>query len=896
MPMAFDLEKAIAAWRRPFEHNRAFSGEDTEELEGSLRDRVAALVETGLTEEAAFRTAVGRMGAYGTAEAEYRKVYWGKLQRQHQLKNELQWRLSMLKNYLKIALRNLGKQKGYTFINVAGLAVGLACFILISLFVRFELSYDRFHENSDRIFRIVKEDPGNYYLGTNLSAITPAPIVPALLNEFPEVEYAVQIQSSNILFRKASNYFSERGVYVTQHFFDVFSFALLEGDTHTALAAPGSVVLTTSMARKYFGTMDPMGQTLTYVQGGNEGTLTVTGVVADPPPNSHFTFTYLVSMTTSDGYRAMLGEDDWGSNGFYTYVSLHPGYDLSAFKANLVVFAQKYLPRFSYYQENPERISIYFPQALTDIHLHSHLNFESWPNGDIKYLYIFSAIGLLILLIACINYMNLATARSVMRAKEVGVRKVMGAHRVQLVGQFLGEATILSVIALSLALLLVWALLPAFNVLTARQISLAWTQQSGFWLVVVGLSLAVGLLAGSYPALMLSGYKPVGVLKGMLQHRRDKPTLRNVLVVTQFAVTTALIVGTITIYQQLHYIRTANTGVDRDHIVSIPIEDPAVRGQYEALKEALAQDPGILGITAARLNPTAIGAQKGATSWEGAEEGEHISVYHTDVQYGFVEMFGIELVEGRDFSETVTADAREGLLINETMARQLGWETAVGKWFNFNGREYRVIGVIKDFNFLSFRQAMAPLALYLGERGTASRLLVKVRPEQIQTTLALLQQTMVKFSPAYPFNYEFLDDAHNNMYKTDVRLGGLVSYFTGLALFIACLGLFGLVAFTATQRTKEIGVRKVLGASLADILGLLSKDFLKLVGLAFVLAAPLAYFVMQRWLEDFAYHIEVGPGLFLLAGGLTLLIALLTIGYQAVKAALADPVKSLRYE
>ena len=601
-------------------------------------------------------------------------------------------------------------------------------------------------------------------------------------------------------------------------------------------------------------------------------------------------------MSSSSNYRHLLETDQWDINNYLTYVSLRPGYDLPTFREKLVALGQKYLGRIGYYQDNPDRISIYFPQALTDIHLHSDLNNEIDTEGNITYVYLFSAIGLLILLIACINYMNLATARSLMRAKEVGVRKVMGAQRVQLVGQFMGEAMILSTAALGLAVGLVYLLLPSFNALTAREMSLGWVDQSGFWLTVVALGLGVGFLAGSYPALVLSGFAPVSVMKGVLHRAAGKITLRNGLVVAQFAITTALIVSTFAIHQQLHYFQTANTGLDRDHVVLIRVGDRAVMAQYEALTQTLSGHPNVLGVTASRQDPTEIGSRAEATSWEGSEEGQHILFYHTAVQPEFVEFFGIELVEGRDFSETVTADAYEGLLINETMARQLGWEAAVGKWFNFQGREMRIVGVMKDFNFRSFHEATAPMALYLGKDWPFSRVLVKVRPERMQATLAHLEATMATFSPASPFVYEFLDDAYNNMYQVEMRLGRLFSYFTGLALLIACLGLLGLAAFMAAQRTKEIGVRKVLGASLADILVLLSKDFFKLVALAFVIAAPLAYLAMERWLEGFAYRIELGPALFLFTGSLVLLVALLTVSYQSIKAALADPVKSLRYE
>ena len=894
--MPFDLEKAIAAWCRPYVVNPLFSAEDIEELEGSLRDRVEALREKDLSEKQAFRRAVKRVGSYGTAEQEYRKVYWGKVKREHRLTDELKWRLTMFKNYLKVALRSFQRQKGYSFINMAGLAVGLACFLLISLFVRFELSYDTFHEKADRIYRVGTEAPGSYRFGTNRYVDTSAPMVAALMDEVPEVEYATQIEINGVALRRGNDLFPEEGIYATRHFFDVFSFELLQGDPRTALVEPGSIILTASLAQKYFGEEDPMGKTLSDGWGLDESTFTVVGVVADPPPNSHFTFDFLLSMTTSSNYRHLLETDQWNVSNYLTYVSLRPGYDLPAFREKLVALGQKYLGRIGYYQDNPDEIPIYFPQALTDIHLHSDLNNEIDTEDNITYVYLFSAIGLLILLIACINYMNLATARSLQRAKEVSVRKAMGAQRVQLVGQFMGEAMILSTAALGLAVGLVYLLLPSFNALTAREMSLEWVEQSGFWLTVLALGLGVGFLAGSYPALVLSGFAPVSVMKGVLKRGAGKMTLRNGLVVAQFAITTALVVSTFVIHQQLHYFRTANTGLDRDHVVLIRAGDGAVMAQYEALKQTLSRHPNVLGVTASRQDPTEIGSWAESTSWEGIEEGQQISFFQSAVQPEFVELFGIELVEGRDFSERVTADTHEGLLINETMARQLGWETAAGKWLNFQGQRRHIVGVMKDFNFRSFHEATAPLVLHLGRDWPFARVLVKVRPERMQATLAHLEATMATFSPASPFIYEFLDDAYNNMYRAEVRLGRLFSYFTGLALLIACLGLFGLAAFMTAQRTKEIGVRKVLGASLADILVLLSKDFFKLVVLAFIIAAPLAYLAMQRWLEGFAYRIDLGPALFLFTGGLVFLVALLTVSYQSIKAALADPVKSLRYE
>lgn len=799
----------------------------------------------------------------------------------------------MIKNYIKIAFRNLWKNPSYSFINIFGLAIGLTCFILISLFVQFELSYDTFHEKADRIYRIAKENPGKDYLGTNRFAVTPAPLVKALMEEFPEVEHATQVDQVNALLEYGNKKFYEDGIFATEHFFNVFSFPLLQGDPGTALAEPNSIILTESLAKKYFGDTNPVGQSMTILRSNEQAEMEIVGVAKDVPANSHFTFDYLISMSSWDSYAGYI--DHWDSNNYLTYASLRPDHSLPDFTFKLSALARKYLSQYDYYQRHPDEITTYFPQALTDIHLRSHLNFEFGINGDIRYVYLFSAIALLILLIACINYMNLAMARSVIRAKEVGMRKVMGAHRGQLIGQFMGEGIIPSVVALIVAIVLVELLLPTFNTLTARQMSLNLIQNGGLPAILVLIGVGAGILAGSYPAFMMSSFHPIRVMTGNVRGKTGKTTLRNMLVVAQFVITILLIIGTIVIQKQLHYIQNTNTGIDRDHVVSVTIRDDAIHGRYPALKQTLLNHPNVLGVTASHNNPTRIASQSGTRRWEGAEEGQHISIYHMPVQHDFIDLFGIELVKGRDFSEAITTDGREGMLINETLARQLGWEEPIGKWLYLNGRDGHIIGVMKDFNFQSFHQKMGPLALYL-DTGQFSHVLVKVRQEEMQETITFLSETMAEFSPEYPFEYQFLDDAYNRMYQTEIRLGGLFNYFTVIALLIACLGLFGLVAFTTSRRTKEIGVRKVLGATVTNIVTLLSKDFLKLVLLGFVIAVPIAWYAMNQWLADFVYRIEIGPGIFAIAGGAALLIALATVSWQSIKAALMNPVNSLRNE
>lgn len=898
----FQLDTAIAAWRNSLQHERYLGHEDLDELEQHIRDQIHHLVLQGRSEKEAFDKAMKSMGAHQETKAAYRQVYWGKVKQERRLKDELIWRWTMLKNYVKVAVRHLQKQKGYAFINISGLAIGLTCFILISLFVQFELSYDKFHDKSDRIFRIAKESPEFRYNGNNKSLPTPAPLIGALMTEFPEVEYAAQFSKADAFIDFRETRFRENGIYASEHFFQVFSFPLIQGDAGTALVNPNSIVLTASLAKKYFGDTDPIGQFITIFTLSSEvendkQEMQVTAVVEDVPANSHFSFDYVVPPASSREHIQWM--DRWESNGYLTYVALRENSNFSAFENKLAALGSKHLAQLEYYQNNPGKISTFFTQALTDIHLYSRLDAEFQANGDIKYVYLFSLISFMILLIACINYINLATARSATRAMEVGVRKVMGARRAQLVGQFMSEAILPSILALMIAVGLVIVLLPTFDQLTAREMALNFNENGRFLSLLLLIGLGVGILAGSYPALMMSSFNPVSMMKGLMSRSAGKTTLRNSLVVVQFAITIALVVGTIVIQRQLHFIKNASTGVERDQIVLVEIEDRTLfDDRYLALKQTLEANANVLGVTAAQADPTNIDAASRAEEWEGVEEGQSLHVYRSIIQDDYIDMFGLELVEGRDLSRDISTDAQEGMLINETLRKQLGWDSAVGKWLNFHGREARITGVIKDYNFHSFHQEIAPVALFLdsGWWFPFQRVFVKVNAANMQETIGFLQKTMAEFSPGYPFEYTFLDDAYSQLYQTESRLGGLLSYFTFIALFIACLGLLGLATFTAQQRTKEIGVRKVLGASHANILILLSKDFTKLVVIAFIFAAPLSYLAMRNWLQDFAYHIPVGFGTLALAGGVVLLLAWVTVSYQSIRTAFANPITSLRHE
>lgn len=899
MGKGFDLETAIAAWRHPYEQHRVFSSDDLDELESNVRDRIAALQAEGYGEEEALHQALVRLGSFGTADTEYRKVWWGKLKREQRLWDEWLWRASMFKNYVTTALRNLRRHSGYAFIHVMGLSVGFGCFILIGLFVQHELSYDTFHEKAERTFRIAKEKPGREYLGSNQSAVTSVPLARTLMEEFAQVEHAVQIKPVNMLVEYEDHRFYEDGLYATEHFFNVFSFVLVKGDPHTALTQPDAIILTESLARKYFGERDAVGQTLsvTRVAWSNDANETremkVVGVVEDVPVNSHFTFDYLVSMVSSQGYANDF--DQWDSNSYFTYTTLHPEHSLPEFSAQVAALGPKYLGQMAYYREHPEAISVFFPQPLTDIHLQSDLNFELGTNGDIRYVYVFSVIALLILAIACINYMNLVTATSAIRTREIGMRKILGAHRKQIVGQLMAEAVVPYILALLVAVLYVLLFMPTFNELIERQIVLGSGSVVRMLAVLICIGLGIGVVAGSYPAVVVSRWQPVDMMRGARKPPKGKPTLRNVLVVAQFAVTLVLIISVLVIQKQLDYIQSKDTGLDRDHVVSIEMKDPLLRQQYSVLKHALQQHPNVLGVSASSHDPTYIFSRSDASDWEGRAGDQRVSVFHTPMQYDFVDVLGIELIEGHAFSEGVATSESEGMLINETLKRQLGWDTAVGKWFRFRGREAHIIGVVEDFNFLPFHQEVAPLALYLDSR-FLRQILVRVHPANMQETIRFLEESVSEVSADYPFEYRFLDDAYNQMYQAEIRLGSLFGYFSMLAVVIACLGLLGLAAFTTSQRKKEIGIRKVSGASAANILALLTRNVIGLVGLALVVGAPAAYWMMHVWLEDFAYRVSVGWDTLMMATMMVLLLALLTVSYQAFKAAYAKPVDVLQQE
>ena len=904
--MAFDLEKAIAAWRRPFEHNRAFSSEDIEELEGSLRDRVAALMEAGLSKEAAFREALRRMGSYATAETEYRKVYWGKRRRRGELLHECYWRAAMLKNYLKIAWRNVLREKGYTFINVFGLAVGMACCLLIAVYVLHELSYDRFHEKADRIYRVVSDR--RFGDQETRTAMSPPALAELIARTFPEVEQATRLwrdPPGTMIVRYGDRAFREEHVvYADSNLFEVFSFPLLQGNPRVALRDPYSIVITERAAHKYFGGEDPMGKTLALrVPADNDlWEYRVTGVAADPPSQSHLQFDFIASFSS----HWMSRSDNLLGLELYTYLLLRGDAHPDALEERLPgVLDPLVRPQMQ------ERLSTSFDalteaggryrfllQPLTRIHLHSRLDDEFVLTGDVRYVYFFAALALFVLLLACANFVNLSTALATGRAKEVGVRKALGSGRGELIRQFLAESTLLSFLALLSAIFLAGALLPIFSQIGGKDLAVTLPPFALTAPVLVGFALLVGVVAGFYPAFVLSSFHAMTVLKAGGTAGGGPSRLRNVLIVFQLAVSVVLMVGTAVVDSQMRYVQDKRLGFEAEQVVVLEGAE-VMKQKIEAFKQEALALPGVTHATNSELVPS----RPFSTAFfrtEAMPEDALVPLQYTYIGFDFVETFGLEMKEGRSLSRAYAGDSL-AVILNETAVERLGLQAPLGKQLVWpNESIYTIVGVVRDFHVASLRQEIGPVALLGPDPRHTNRpnLLVSLRvaTDDLPRTITALGNMWQTFAPNEPFVYRFLDQDFDALYHQERLSGLLFRGFAAIAMLLACMGLFGIAAFVAERRTKEIGVRKVLGASALSIVVLLTKGFLKLVGIAFIVAVPVAYFAMNRWLEDFAYRIEIGPGVFLLAGGLAFLIALLTVSYQSIKAALADPVKSLRYE
>ncbi|HEX5025474.1 MAG TPA: ABC transporter permease [Agriterribacter sp.] len=788
----------------------------------------------------------------------------------------------MFKNYFKIAWRNITRHKAYSALNIAGLSIGMACSILILLWVQNELSYDRFHANADQLYRLTCN------AGEFKAAVSPAGMGAGLQSEMPQIKAVVRLSKpSSQLFEVGSKKLEEKRVFFADsNFLQVFSFPLIKGNPKTALLHPDNVLITEDIATKYFGKEDALGK---IIRINNQENFTVTGVLRNIPVNSHLQFDCIFPMSSLARSDYDLQNNVWGNFNFYTYLQLDKSIRPASGDATALI------PTIAkIYNEHQEKSIIEFHlQPMTDIHLHSKLQIDVQGNGNIQYVNIFFIVALFILLVACINFMNLATARSARRAKEVGLRKVVGAGRYQIILQFLGESLIISFLSLFIAVGIVALLLPAFNLIAEKQLTIH-LLEGRLIISLFAIALITGLLSGSYPALFLSGFKPVKVLKGKLKMSGGNLLFRNGLVVAQFVVSILLLIGTAVVYRQLKFIQNKDLGFDKSNLLYMPMTGDMWNKQ-PALKAMLQQNPLTNDFSVISDLPTALVTGTLDVQWEGRDPNSKVVIPSMDVDENFIKVFQIKTLSGRGFSADFKGDSAS-YVVNEKMLEVMGLkaDNAVGKSLRFGDTQGTIIGVVRDFNFKSLQYTIDPLVLRKNRYGGI--VMVRTKPGNTEATIQALGKVSKELNPSYPFNYSFLDKDLDNLYRGEQKMGSIFNLFAILAIFISCLGLYGLSAFMAEQRTKEIGVRKVLGASVFNIVYLLSGNFTKLIIIAMCIAIPLSWFAINNWLNGFAYRIDIGWMIFLVACVMALLIAWLTVSYESVKAAIANPVESLRTE
>jgi putative ABC transport system permease protein len=814
----------------------------------------------------------------------------------------------MLKNYLRIALRNLVKYKLISFINLFGLTVGLACCLLILTYILHETSYDKYNRQADKIWRVTRSfNNRDGIQSLHLGSVAP-PFGPLLQNDFPDIKKMTRVlEVGNAPMRYEEKIFNEKDIfYVDNNFFGIFDVSLLSGNPQTALADPFSILLTEEVARKYFGDADPMNKV---IRMDNQYNFKVTGIFRPFPSAAHFHPEVMLSFATLKD-SAIYGEKNlmtnWGNNSFFTYLLLPDHYPVHSMEAQFPAFVDRHMhkdgapPGFK-----PHQFTRLFLQPLTDIHLKSHLDSELEENGDSSRVTTFGAIALFILLIACINYMNLSTARSSLRAKEIGIRKVSGAIRQEIIFQFLSESILLTYFALLLAVALAWVTLPALNSATGLDLSFRSLLHPAVLIPLLFTPLLIGILSGLYPAVFLSSFQPSKVLKGLFKAGSGSISFRKILVVTQFAISIVLLISTAIVFQQLHFMQHTSLGFDKDQIVTLRYNN-GLDKTYEAFRTTLLENPHIRQTTrSSRIPSGRLLDEMGAST----QSGDSLRPVTTDIKYlavdhDFLSAFGIPLAAGRDFSRAYGTDT-SSFLLNLAAIRALGIKSPqemIGRNFTYGNIKGKVIGIIRDFNFESLHQSIVPMIMVMPPESEAGnsygRISVKIsgNKENIKDALAHLEKTWKTFLPVVPFEYTFLDEKFDQLYQSEQRQGTLFTAFSGIAIFIACLGLLGLSAFSISQRLKEIGIRKVLGASTGGIVQLLSLDFLKLIGIAALIAFPVAWFSMHNWLQDFAYRIPMEWWVFGVAGLLAAAVALATISLQALRAAMANPVNSLRSE
>ncbi|MFC2141442.1 ABC transporter permease [Acidobacteriota bacterium] len=784
------------------------------------------------------------------------------------IQESIRWRITMLKNYLKVAIRNIARHKGYSLINIVGLAVGMACCILILLWVFDELSYDKFHQDLDRLHQIVVSGDNQSWLST------PWALIPALKKDFPEIIQGSQYAEQTILMKVEGRLYNESCALAQPDFLKMFSFPFVKGNAENAFLDRNSIVLTEETAVKYFGDEDPVGKT---IQFDGRVDLFVTGVVENIPANSSFQFDLL---THSSHY--------FGEDRLFTWSMDCPGFVMLDANTDPGIVSQKIVDSINKYDKRTNEKYYVALRPAASMHLYSVRGTD-----PVVYVYLFSIVAFIVLLIACINFMNLATARSLKRAQEVGMRKVVGASRGDIIRQFLGESFLLVAVAILFSLLLVKLLLPAFNNLAQKELGLHVVSFPILVVLFLSIMLFTGLISGSYPALFLSSFQPIFIIKKGSEKGARNHLMRKVLIVFQFSAAVILIVSTVLIFRQMNFIQSRDLGMNKDQILIVPM-NRTVRSSYPVIKERLMRDQGIVNVTAASSIPLAIG-NNNPVYWEGRSFEEYESINFVCCDYDYFETFDMTMSHGRSFSREFPTD-NGNYIINESALKMTGYEDPIGRMFSMWRQEGEILGVVKNFHATSLHNEIQPIVFMLYKNLPYFNMFVKVKPGQLPATLSGIEATIKDSVPNYVFNYSFLDDFFAQQYQREERLKELLKYFAVLAILVSCLGMLGLISFMAEQRTKEVAIRKVLGARNATIVGILSREFLILVGIANLLAWPVAYYLMHKWLQGFVFHTSLVWWVFVLSGAAALFITLFTVSFQSIKAATANPIDSLRYE
>ncbi len=798
------------------------------------------------------------------------------------IKNFIYWRIVMIKNYLKTGLRYIKRNKAYSFINILGLAVGMASCVLVFLWIKDEISYDLFHKNADHLYRVdqIYVNPGEE---ETCSRITPPALVKALIENYPGIKNGTRYLYREWRFKAKENTFNETGAIVDDTFLELFTFPLVKGDKREVLSKPDSIVLTEKTAKKFFGDANPIGESITM---GDKYDFVVSGILKDIPHNSSFSFDFLVPY--SFGLRtSSYFQDNWKNSFMHTYVQLQNRTEVPALSQNIRELIKEHVP---------ESVATLSLTPLTRLHLHDPDPYKLKGSGNATYVYLFSIMAVFLLLIACINFMNLSTARSGKRAKEVGMRKVIGAKRLDIIKQFYGESVLLALIAAVFAMVLVALFLTEFNSLTGKQFGLDIASHPLNWGILLTVAAITGIISGSYPSLFLSSYQPVCLFKGLLKGGNKGIRARRTLVIFQFTLSIVTVIGSLAIYGQLRFMQSKDLGFDKNNILFFRPQGDLTK-KYSAIKEELMRIPGVIQLTTTDSPPGRRETYTDNISWEGKNPDDRVEMELIAVDHDYLDTFSMKMAQGRFFSRVHPTDEKEGIVVNEEAVEAMGMESPLGKRFFYKsqGIDGKIIGVVKDFHSRSLHFAIGPLFMILYP-DWCDTVCIKVRPENLPSTIASIKKAINKIVPDYPFDFQFLDEDLNSLYIYEKRTSTFLRYIMGLTIFISCLGLLGLASYSAEQRSKEIGIRKILGSSALQIVILMSKDTAKWVLLANVFAWPVAYLVLQKWMGRFAYKAGISLTTFIMAGALTILLAMMTTSYHAVKCAYSQPADALRYE